>query len=412
MSQEPDFDFDMIGRQIKDTGKQIKDTVKSAIHSPEFNDLGQTICSMAQDVQTAFKSAFQAPAASPQAAPPAAPPHPAAPVSPAPSRPAAVPPRAYPAGRARVPGGAGGVLLTVFGGIGLGLSLTLQMLVLFIAMLENDFEEMAGACTLGFLLPLFAISVVLLLAGGRMRARTRRYRRIIAELGSCSFCPVELLASHTGQTARKTVRDLRRMIALGLLPEARLVDEESCLILNPETYKHYQQAKQREEEEKRKAAEAAESGSAASLIFEGRALLRQIGACRSTISDGEISQKLIEMETTSEAIFRYVEEHPDKLPEIRRFLQYYLPTTLKLLEAYRKFHDQPVQSEQQKETQKQIESTLDTINQAFLRLLDSLMQTERMNVSADISVMKTMLEREGLSGSPMSGPKPEGDLKI
>ena len=110
------------------------------------------------------------------------------------------------------------------------------------------------------------------------------------------------------------------------------------------------------------------------------------------------------MEKTAAAIFHYVGEHPHKLPEIRRFLSYYLPTTLKLLEAYKKFNDQPMPTEQQQETKKEIEDALDTVNKAFVNLLDSLMQEERMDVSADISVMKAMMEQEGLTGSkPGSG---------
>lgn len=116
---------------------------------------------------------------------------------------------------------------------------------------------------------------------------------------------------------------------------------------------------------------------------------------------------IAKLETTAGAIFQYVEEHPAKLPEIRRFLNYYLPTTLKLLDAYQKFSSQPVQSGQQEETIQQIEDAMDTINQAFVNLLNSLMEAERMDVSADISVMKSMLEQEGLSGdSPAGKPQP------
>ena len=103
------------------------------------------------------------------------------------------------------------------------------------------------------------------------------------------------------------------------------------------------------------------------------------------------------MEKTAAAIFHYVGEHPHKLPEIRRFLSYYLPTTLKLLEAYKKFNDQPMPTEQQQETKKEIEDTLDTINAAFEKLLDDLFQTTAWDISSDISVLQTMLAQEGLT---------------
>lgn len=397
MSQHPDFDFSNIGRQVKDT-------VKSAVQSQEFADIRQTISSTAREIQSAFKNSFQ---------PPQGPgPQPQAPVPPASSP--APRPAARPAGAAaKIPGKVSGILLTVFGGIGLGVFLICTVFFLFAFALTYDsaFGQLSAAMLICFGLLLVAC-MLLLLVGGSLRHRTRRFRLILDQLGNCAFCPVELLASHTGQTARDTVRDLRRMIALGLLPDAHLDDEETCVMLNYETYQYYQQAKRREKEEqaakaKEAAAAAADKDGPAAVVAEGRALLRQIRECNDALPGEEISEKLTRLENTTAAIFHYVEENPEKLPEIRRFLNYYLPTTLKLLDAYRKFEEQPVQSNQQAETQAQIEGALDTINEAFVRLLDSLMQTERMDVSADISVMKTMLEKEGLTGSPVSGPKQE-----
>lgn len=393
MSQNPDFDFSNIGRQVRDT-------VKSAVQSPKFADIRQTISSTAREIQWTFKSGFQPPQESgPQ--PPAA----ASSVS----RPASRPARAA----VRIPGKVSGILLTVFSGIGLGAFLicTVLFLFAFVSTYDSVFGQLSAAMLVCFALLTLAC-VILLLVGGSLRRRARRFRLILEQLGNCAFCPVDLLASHTGQTVRDTVRDLRRMIAMGILPDGHLDDEETCVMLNYETYQYYQQAKRREREEqeakaKEAAASAADKDGPAAVIAEGRALLRQIRECNDALPGEEISAKLTRLENTTAAIFRYVEENPEKLPEIRRFLNYYLPTTLKLLDAYRKFEEQPVHSGQQAETQAQIEGALDTINEAFVRLLDGLMQTQRMDVSADISVMKTMLEKEGLTGDPISGHKPE-----
>ncbi len=78
-------------------------------------------------------------------------------------------------------------------------------------------------------------------------------------------------------------------------------------------------------------------------------------------------------------------------------MEYYLPTTLKLLEAYKEFDRQPVQGENITTAKKEIEKTLDTINLAFENLLDDLFEDAAMDVSTDISVLNTMLAQEGLT---------------
>ena len=80
-------------------------------------------------------------------------------------------------------------------------------------------------------------------------------------------------------------------------------------------------------------------------------------------------------------------------------MSYYLPTTLKLVNAYRKFDEQPVQGENILSSKREIEETLDTINLAFENLFDGLFEEDAMDVSTDISVLETMLKQEGLTGS-------------
>ncbi len=395
-----DRDFFDLG----ELGRQVKDTVKSAFRSEEFSDLKQTIQSTVRDIQDSIRGGFSVQEPEPPHADPGVYGY---------TDPEPVPPPASPAaGKARkkaprlkAPGSTAGVLLTVFGGIGLGLVFLAALIVGLAVLVEEDASFSAGL-SLGVFLPLLLLCVGLLAAGGRLRSRARRYRQYRARIGGASFCPIELLASYTGNTPRFVAKDLRKMIRLGLFPDAHIDEEETCLMLNYETYRYYQEAKRRQEEEKQRVQDAP-SAEIQKLIEEERQILQQIRACNDAIPGEEISASIAKLETTAGAIFQYVEEHPAKLPEIRRFLNYYLPTTLKLLDAYQKFSSQPVQSGQQEETIQQIEDAMDTINQAFVNLLNSLMEAERMDVSADISVMKSMLEQEGLSGdSPAGKPQP------
>ena len=79
-------------------------------------------------------------------------------------------------------------------------------------------------------------------------------------------------------------------------------------------------------------------------------------------------------------------------------MNYYLPTTRKLVDAYRELDQETIISENMAKTKKEIEDTLDTINEAFENLLDSFFEERAMDISSDISVLQTMLAQEGLTG--------------
>lgn len=150
------------------------------------------------------------------------------------ARPAARPPPA--AGKARkkaprlkAPGSTAGVLLTVFGGIGLGLVFLAALIVGLAVLVEEDASFSAGL-SLGVFLPLLLLCVGLLAAGGRLRSRARRYRQYRARIGGASFCPIELLASYTGNTPASSPRICAK-IRLGLFPDAHIDEEETCLML-------------------------------------------------------------------------------------------------------------------------------------------------------------------------------------
>ncbi len=102
------------------------------------------------------------------------------------------------------------------------------------------------------------------------------------------------------------------------------------------------------------------------------------------------------MENVIQRIFDRVEAHPEQVSDIRKLMEYYLPMTIKLLNAYEELDRQPVQGNNILNSKKEIEDTLDTLNDAFMMLLDDLFEDTAVDVSSDISVLKTMLAQEGL----------------
>ena len=95
-------------------------------------------------------------------------------------------------------------------------------------------------------------------------------------------------------------------------------------------------------------------------------------------------------------IFQRAEEHPEIIPDLKKLMNYYLPMTVKLLNAYADMDAQPVQGETIQTSKREIEASLDTLNAAFEKLLDSVFTETALDVSSDITVLNTMLAQEGL----------------
>ncbi len=128
----------------------------------------------------------------------------------------------------------------------------------------------------------------------------------------------------------------------------------------------------------------------------GRDYIKQIGDISSSIDKEEISKKLNRLQNIINQILKYVEQNPKKLQEVDRFAKHYLPMTLKLLNAYKELNEQPVRGDNIRNAKNEIEKTLDTINNAFEKLLDDLFEEIALDISTDISVLETLFTQEGL----------------
>lgn len=127
-------------------------------------------------------------------------------------------------------------------------------------------------------------------------------------------------------------------------------------------------------------------------------ILDQLREVNDAIPDEEMSDKISRLEAVSAKIFEQAKADPDKLPRMRKFMDYYLPTSLKLLETYAELDAQGVEGENITESKRRIEQTMDTLVHAFETQLDQLFQEDALDVSADIDVMENMLRADGLTG--------------
>lgn len=161
----------------------------------------------------------------------------------------------------------------------------------------------------------------------------------------------------------------------------------------PETTSDVEQKQDKEEEE------PVSSGNEEvdKLMREGKKFIKQMQEANVAIADEEISAQIDRLEAVTKKIFDYIAENPEKIPQIRKFMNYYLPTTLKLLRSYDRLCSQGVEGDNISATMHEIEGMMHTIVIAFEKQLDLLFQDEAMDIATDISVMESMLAQEGLT---------------
>ena len=306
----------------------------------------------------------------------------------------------------------GGILKTVGGGI---MTLTGVSGLLGSGITAALINGLGGAMSVlsVFSAALLGGGVWLLTSGIRSITRVGRFEKYLKALGSKTHCELNQLARMVGKSPKFVRKELKGMIEDGMFLEGHLDEEETSLITSDDSYVHYlevrqKQAVQRQQEavETKKQQDAAEEQKRDARVQEvldrGNAFIRDIRACNDAIPGQEISDKISRMETLVRKIFDRVEEHPEVVPELKKLMDYYLPMTVKLLKAYADMDAQPVQGENIQNSKREIEATLDTLNTAFEKLLDSIFKTTALDVSSDISVLNTLLAQEGLTDDELT----------
>lgn len=244
--------------------------------------------------------------------------------------------------------------------------------------------------------------------GNTLRKKVNRFRSYVRTLNGKTYVKIEELAKGVRKSPKFVKRDLKKMIKNRMFLEGHLDEEGNYLITSDESYEQYMQTKkaseiQEKEMQEKEQAEQKLRGTLSEevqeVIKEGEAYLEEIRSCNEAIPGVEISNKMYHLENVILRIFKRMEQHPELISDLHKFMDYYLPTTVKLLKAYEELDKQPVEGENIKTAKQEIENTLDTINEAFENLLDSFFRNTAWDVSTDISVLKTMLAQEGLTGN-------------
>ena len=312
-------------------------------------------------------------------------------------------------------GNVSGTLCTVFGGIGLGFSglgLLVQLLVAAFGAASLSAAILPGVLSLAFL--------EMIAYGNGQHRRLKRAEKYLELCGTKMYGVINEMARYTGKSVRYVRRDLRKMLKAGMFPDGHLDDKETCFMLNDVIYRQYletekayleqkkitgQEDKNTENVDPQDIEENRREQELHSMIAEGMEYIRHLRNLNDRIEGETISGKLYRLENLLKEIFDRVQEHPEQMRRMHKLMDYYLPTMLKLVEQYAEFDEVSSPGEDILEAKKEIEKTLDMINQAFVTLLNNLFQDAAFDASADAQVLQTMLAKEGLTESDFAREK-------
>lgn len=310
---------------------------------------------------------------------------------------------------------AAGIALSIVG-LSIGASFLLGLIFTGLTMI---FLDQSTGIQFGFV----SLAIFTLIFGGIGAAglsklgRVRRFETYLSELQGKEYCNISELAKRTRKKEKAVLKDIEWMLKKRWFLQGHLDDSNTCLITSHEAYETYRElmnkqaeVRRSEEEDRRRRAWETQTREQEreekrrqmdpqirAVIETGQKYIEKLKVCNDAIPGEVVSEKISRMEELTRRIFERVEQDPDAVDDIEKLMQYYLPTAVKLLEAYEELDHQPVQGENILSSKKEIEDTLDTLNVAFEKLLDDLFQETAWDVSSDITVLKMMLAQEGLT---------------
>ena len=251
----------------------------------------------------------------------------------------------------------------------------------------------------GNVLTLVACGFGAMIAAGASRLSASKKLGLLADaaekLNAQKGLSVEMLADLTHQTKKKALKKLRSYIHKGWL-NAWLDDETETLYLTAEDYRAAKEKAAAAAAQPQPQPEKAETGDAPLNLDTVRRFAAVLEKEQQLMQDAQAREELAAMYKTTTAICDWLEAHPESQPKTRRFAEYYIPTTLKLLHTYNDVQGQ--QGENAETIRRDIAGILHTLNQAYENLYNNLLSDVAMDISSEIAALQGMLANDGLTG--------------
>lgn len=311
---------------------------------------------------------------------------------------------------------ASGVIMAASGGAGT-VFIGIPALIAALDPLAVGVPGLGVTAALGILTAGFA---TLLGFGVRNLRRASKLKALQRAVGQREAVTFDDLAARMQVSPKAALSTSRTLIKGGYLPEGRIDDENTTLMVTENAYHQYRQFQQSQRQTlaEREAAEAARAAEAAAraaheqdiserltpeqraFVARGRDYVRQMDELNAAIDDAAVSERITAIQDVVGRILARAEEEPAVIAGLDRLTAYYLPTTVKLLDAYDRLEEEPIQGENISSSRSEIEHTLEVLHSAFEKLFDDTYQDLSLDVSADISVLHAMLAQEGLTEGP------------
>lgn len=247
-----------------------------------------------------------------------------------------------------------------------------------------------GLCVFG---GLDAIFIHFMRGARKDQARNALFTRYQQIVGTKEYFSIEDLMIATGQTHEQVIDDLKSMMNAGMLPGATIDANETTLMLSDYARGQYRTLMQNTESKQK--ADKGLPQDAIEILKKGDEYIARVHRANDLIPEESMSDKLSDLESIMKKIFAEVRRSPEKRNDLRRLMDYYLPTTLKLIEAYVELESKP-DTENISSMKEEIEGSLDVINEACRKIFDAMFEEDNWDITSDINVMKSMMKQDGL----------------
>ena len=237
----------------------------------------------------------------------------------------------------------------------------------------------------------FGGGLAMIWAGTQRTKKAKRFRKYLALIGKRESISITTLAQAMPVSVHKACDDLQDMLDSGVLEKGYLDMSTGRLILSDEGLQEEAPPAPEPEEECEKEEDTLD-------MTDDDAVLSAIRQLNDDIDDEMMSQKIDRIGEITGKIFAYQKQNPNRAGQLRSFLSYYLPTTLKILKAYARMEEQGVEGENIRSAKERIEGMMDKVVEGFEKQLDRLFQDDAMDIATDVQVLERMLEKDGLSG--------------
>lgn len=232
---------------------------------------------------------------------------------------------------------------------------------------------------------------------------SKDYTRFLRELGHNTVIQIRDLASSVQKSEKDTIKELMYMMNKGYFKQARIVENDSLFLLDIPTFKLYKNQKNQmpnlSHEENKKIAQDTSTKTnkdkAEEIIKISSKEITSINLSISRIKNRNFLEKVIEIKKTIENITNIIKRYPEKAYVLDKFIEYYLPTTVKLIDAYTEYEIMESNDSKIKNSLAEIESSIEIINEAFEKIQLELMEDRTMDIKTDIDTMKILLNQEG-----------------